>query len=262
MVRARRVSTWILLRGWTREARHWGRFPAQLADAIPMARVVAADLPGNGMLSECASPWSVPALVDALRASPLPAERPVYLLGLSLGGMAAIEWAHRHPDEVRGCVLVNASARPFSPFYRRLRVANYPALARLILFARDVEAREARILQLTSAVAPSAALLADWTRYARERPMKRANALRQVVAAARYRAPLSAPRVPLLVLASRHDALVDWRCSEALAQRWQVPLALHPDAGHDLPLDDGPWLAARLREWLIRSRPCAESTAQ
>ena len=164
--------------------------------------------------------------------------------------MAAIEWARRHPDEVAGCVLVNTSVRPFSPFYRRLRMANYPALARLILFERDVEAREARILQLTSAAAPSAAVLSDWARYARERPVKRTNALRQVVAAASYRAPLLPPRLPLLVLASRHDALVDWRCSEALAQRWQAPIRVHESAGHDLALDDGAWVAARVAEWL------------
>lgn len=242
------MTHWILLRGWTREARHWGRFPAQLAAALPGAHITAADLPGNGPLSEHASPWSVGALVEALRAT-LPGERPVRLLGLSLGGMVAIEWGHRHPEEVEGCVLVNTSVRPFSPFYRRLRVANYAALARLMLFERDVEAREARILELTSAAAPSAALLSDWARYAHEHPVKRANALRQVVAAARYRAPPYPPPVPLLVLASRCDALVDWRCSEALARRWQAPLEVHDSAGHDLALDDGPWLARRVSEW-------------
>ena len=33
------MSTWILLRGWTRESAHWGRFPAQLDEALLDARV-------------------------------------------------------------------------------------------------------------------------------------------------------------------------------------------------------------------------------
>jgi pimeloyl-ACP methyl ester carboxylesterase len=245
------MSTWILLRGWTREARHWGRFPGELAAALPGAKILAADLPGNGSLSEQRSPSSVPAIVEALRGS-VPVERPLYVLGLSLGGMVAMEWACRHPAEVAGCVLINTSVRPFSPFYRRLRAANYAALVRLLLLERDVEAREARILALTSAAAPSATLVSDWARYAREFPVRRANALRQVMAAARYRAPLSPPSVPLLVLASRGDALVDWRCSEALARRWGAPLEVHASAGHDLALDDGAWVAERVAGWLAR----------
>jgi pimeloyl-ACP methyl ester carboxylesterase len=245
------MSTWILLRGWTREARHWGRFPGELAAALPGAKILAADLPGNGSLSEQRSPSSVPAIVEALRGS-VPVERPLYVLGLSLGGMVAMEWACRHPAEVAGCVLINTSVRPFSPFYRRLRAANYAALVRLLLLERDVEAREARILALTSAAAPSATLVSDWARYAREFPVRRANALRQVMAAARYRAPLSPPSVPLLVLASRGDALVDWRCSEALARRWGAPLEVHASAGHDLALDDGAWVAERVAGWRAR----------
>ena len=27
-------------------------------------------------------------------------------------------------------------------------------------------------------------------------------------------------------------------------------LVVHPDAGHDLPQDDGPWVAERIRLWL------------
>jgi hypothetical protein len=43
------------------------------------------------------------------------------------------------------------------------------------------------------------------------------------------------------------------RCSIALAQAWHVPIALHESAGHDLALDDGTWLAARVAEWLRRT---------
>jgi pimeloyl-ACP methyl ester carboxylesterase len=242
------MTSWVLLRGWAREARHWGRFPAELARALPGARIAAHDLPGNGRHAAMRTPTTIAAMVEELRRER--PETPVHLLGLSLGAMVAIEWARSHPDEVAGCVLVNTSLRPFSPFYERLRPRNYATLARLALFEPNTEAREAAILRLTSVGAPSAALLAEWKRYADEQPVSRANVLRQLVAAVRYRAPAAPPPVRILVLASRRDHLVSFRCSLRLAQRWRAPVALHPTAGHDLALDDGAWVAARVSEWL------------
>jgi pimeloyl-ACP methyl ester carboxylesterase len=56
--------------------------------------------------------------------------------------------------------------------------------------------------------------------------------------------------VPLLVLSSAGDQLVDPRCSTRLAHAWQAPHAIHPNGGHDLPLDDGPWVAQEVAKWL------------
>lgn len=241
------MNRWLLLRGWTREARHWGRFPEQLATALAGASIVGLDLPGNGRLCASRSPTSIARMVQALRADA--PQGPAYLLGLSLGAMAAIEWACRHPQEVAGCVLLSTSLRPFSRFYERLRPRAYASLARILLDG-DALAREGRILRLTSTREPEGALLSDWARFTRECPVSRANALRQLVAAARYRAPEAPPPVPVLLLAGRQDRLVDWRCSAALARRWRAPISIHPSAGHDLALDDGAWVAARVREWL------------
>jgi hypothetical protein len=54
----------------------------------------------------------------------------------------------------------------------------------------------------------------------------------------------------MLILASAMDQLVEARCSIRLAGRWQTGLALHPSAGHDLPLDDGVWVARKTGEWV------------
>jgi predicted alpha/beta hydrolase family esterase len=54
----------------------------------------------------------------------------------------------------------------------------------------------------------------------------------------------------MLVLTSTHDGLVDTRCSERLAAAWQCEIARHPQAGHDLPLDDSAWVLAQIRRWL------------
>ena len=79
--------------------------------------------------------------------------------------------------------------------------------------------------------------------------MSAANTLRQLAAAARYRWSGSAPAQPVLVLRSAGDRLVDPACSQRIAEAWRAGLLTHPDAGHDLPLDDGPWLAAQVAAW-------------
>lgn len=251
------MSNWILLRGLTREARHWGGFADLLRREIPDAQVIAPDLPGNGSLCRQPSPLCVEQMVEALREQ-LGAQRvapPYRLLAMSLGAMVAVDWAARHPDEIGGAVLINTSLRPFSPFYHRLKPANYRRLLGLIWSGAADLAWERAILELTSRRADAhAAVLDDWLAYRRENPVAVGNALRQLCAAARYRAPCVKPPVPLLVLSSQRDALVDSDCSRQLAQRWQLPHTIHPSAGHDLPLDDGAWVARQVGGWL-RSGP-------
>jgi len=252
------MSTWILLRGLVREQRHWGGFPAELARALPDARIVTPDLPGNGERHALRSPASVRAMVeccrDDLRQRGL--APPWSLLALSLGGMVAVEWASRYPQEIERCVLINTSMRPYSRFHQRLRWQNYPAILKLMVKG-GMENQERLILRLTSRSGDAgqrAGVLARWMDYQREYPVTRGNALRQLWSAARFRAPARKPAVPLLVLSSAGDQLVDPRCSARLAHAWQTPHAIHASAGHDLPLDDGPWVAAQVAKWLTTAK--------
>ena len=244
------MSTWILLRGWTREKRHWEDFPEHLAAFVPGIDVVALDLPGAGRLHARKSPSSIPRIVGEVRGElglRVPRSR-LSFLGLSLGGMVAMEWARSHPEEVERLVLVNTSARPYCHMTRRLRPSNYATIVRLMLAAPGPR-RESGILQLTTTQPPDPARVARWEVWARQLPVSRVNALRQLAAATAYRAPPSAP-CATLVLASAGDRLVDPRCSRDLARGWNAPFAMHPSAGHDLPLDDGPWVAAQIARWL------------
>lgn len=240
------MGTWILLRGWTREAAHWGDFAARLGDTFPTGPVIALDLPGCGQAPHEPGPARVDGLVDACRARLAAAgvAPPWRLFGLSLGGMVAAHWAAAHPQEVAGCVMVNTSMRG-APL-ARLRPAAWPALLRIAL-ARDAARAEAGILALTSNAAPDPARCAAWAAIRRARPVSRGTAWRQLLAAARFALPPRPAGVPVLVLCSAADRLVDWHCSRRLAARWQVRLAVHRHAGHDLPLDDPDWVLAQLR---------------
>lgn len=247
----------MLLRGLTRDARHWDGFGERLQAAVGATRMVMPDLAGNGLRWREASPTRVEAYVDAVRAqlSQAGLAPPYRVFALSLGAMVALSWAGRHGDELLGAVLVNTSVRSLSPLHHRLRPGAWATLLPLA-FAPPASARwEQAVLRLTTRHGDAdddatRALLTRWTAWRLARPVSRANALRQLLAAARFNAPRQAPAVPLLLLASRQDRLVDSRCSARLAAAWGCPSAWHPSAGHDLPLEDADWTLAQVRRWL------------
>ncbi|AMO98935.1 alpha/beta hydrolase fold family protein [Collimonas arenae] len=223
---------------------------------VPDADITLLDLPGNGSLHTLRSPMRVEEMTEACRSQlkSRAIEPPYHLFALSLGGMVATDWAARYPEEVDGCVLLNTSLRPVSPFYRRLRPRNYPALLSLGLLGlsrRRVERQESLLLDLTSNQHPQQTeVLAAWISYQHDQPVSHRNALRQLCAAIRYRAPASVPQTPILILAGGADRLIDPRCSQRLAQQWQAPLVVQEAAGHDLTLDAGHWVAEQVRDWL------------
>jgi pimeloyl-ACP methyl ester carboxylesterase len=249
------MSNWIFLRGLTRERAHWGGFISAFEQAVPGAHVIALDLPGNGQLCAVSSPLSIAEMVSHCRAElkKHDVQQPCYLLAMSLGAMVATEWAYQTPQEIAACVLINTSMRPFSAFYRRLQPRNYAALLRLALPGVGDAELERTVLRLTSnQVATHNAVVADWVATRRQRPVSARNTLRQLLAAARYRARSEPPATDLLLLGSKQDRLVSIRCSLAIADSWKCPLELHPAAGHDLPLDDPAWVLQQVRHWLAK----------
>ncbi len=253
--------TWVLLRGLTRGQGHWGDFTERLRQALPPGSTVyTPDIPGNGQLFMQASPTRVPDMVEACRAA-LQAQGvpgPYRLLAMSLGAMVAADWAHRHPHELSQCVLINTSLRPFSPFWHRLRPGQYPTVLKLLLTRPDAATLEGAVMRMTTRHPASAATtLAQWLHLRQTQPVSARNALRQLWAATRYRAPVQGPQVPMLLLNGLGDQLVNPQCSSVLARQWGLPLITHPTAGHDLPLDAGPWVVQQVLAWQGQASPLA-----
>jgi pimeloyl-ACP methyl ester carboxylesterase len=242
-------SPWILLRGLTRESRHWGAFASMLE--AQCGGVLPVDLRGNGTAAQARSPAEVGAFVEAVRAEAQGrgALAPYRVLAMSLGGMAATAWALRYPGEIERLVLVNTSMRPYSRFYERLRPAAWPSLIQVALNWRDPEgAGPAESLIHARTCNRRDTLAADldaWRAIRASAPVSRANALRQLWAAARYSAR-GAPGCEVLVVSARGDRLVNPVCSARLARAWGVAHIEHPWAGHDLPHDDPQWLVSAL----------------
>jgi len=249
------MSAWLLLRGLTRESRHWGELPvrwrvAGLGDTAPL------DLPGNGTACREPVPARVEDMMEIVRGKARGAglAPPHRILAMSLGAMVATAWAQRYPDEVAALVLINTSMRPFSTAPERLRPANWPALAGMALRWHDRAHCERVIHRLTCARRDTeAADVAAWQQIANSAPVSRQAAWRQLLAAARYRAQASPPACPTLIVTSGEDRLVNPVCSDRLARNWQarhVRQVRHPWAGHDLPHDDTGWLCTAVANWL------------
>ncbi|MDB5973059.1 MAG: alpha/beta hydrolase [Hydrocarboniphaga sp.] len=244
------ATPWVLLRGLMRDRRHWGRFIERFAERFPGAPVVTIDFPGNGELHEQRSLPTIGETADFCRAE---LQRrgiapPYRVLAMSMGAMVAASWATRYPDELEACVLINTSLRPFSRFWQRLRPGVYPSLLKMAFFKPDARESEAIVLRLTTA-SRDRGVLDDWTAWREAQPVSTANALWQLASAMRYVASRDAPRVRMLVLAGAKDRLVHPACSRKLAKAWGCEIREHPSAGHDLPFDDGEWVAAEVETW-------------
>jgi len=249
-------GVWVLLRGLSRESGHWGVFPEHLLRELrtlqPSSQVISLDLPGTGTLRRQPSPTQVSAIVDACRAElqQRGVAGPVSVVGMSLGGAVLSDWANRYPSEVEAGVLINPSLRPFSELFRKPRPLNYLGLALLSLSRFSARMREERVLSLTTRLTPPQAVIDRWLELQRQHPLGVRNTARQLLASVRYRASRTRPSAPMLLLCSKGDNLVDWRCSQAISRAWGAPLRLHTKAGHDLPLDDPQWVARAVAEWL------------
>jgi len=238
---------WLLIRGLARESAHWGDWPEQLRRARPGDTFHTVDLPGTGLARDFRPPNSIAEARQFADRVTRWLPRPVGLIGLSLGGMVALDWALNRPADCASLVLISSSSR-LSPPWRRMRPAQWAPVMRMLAQA-DSDTRERAILALTSNRPIRGEVAQQWQAIQRERPVRRGDVMRQLYAASCYKPPLKVPKMPTVVLTSYRDRLTDWRCSRDLAKALECPLELHPDAGHDLPLDDSPWLIEQLNAY-------------
>jgi pimeloyl-ACP methyl ester carboxylesterase len=246
-------TNWILLRGLTRESGHWGEFVPQLSKAFSKARIYALDLPGTGVFFKDKSPSTVPAITAQIRAAALSngwLETPVNVLGVSLGGMVALDWLQTHPSEINSGVLINISIGGLSPWYQRLRWQCLPELISASLHGNVFDRELAIIKLISNRTSHYEALAQSWSHIQSGRPVSAKNTLAQLLAAARYRPGDSKPAMPILLLNSAGDRLVAPGCTTAISQLWRLPYKTHPWAGHDLSTDDGKWVITQILNWL------------
>lgn len=242
---------WVLLRGLARQAEHWGPLRGLIETRFG-APPLCLDLPGMGSAADQASPGQISAITDLLRTNFLSRKSGHEnwgLMGISMGGMIAMDWLHRFPSDFQQLVLINSSTSDLSRPWERMRPLG---LWKLLDIARtkDLRQRELAILSLTTNMLKiDEALLEEWVQIQEKTPFRLNAAFQQIQAAARFRSPKTLPLKPL-VLVGEKDLLVSPECSRKIANNYEAELRSHPEAGHDLSLDDPEWVMAQLDRFL------------
>jgi pimeloyl-[acyl-carrier protein] methyl ester esterase len=243
---------WLLLRGLGREIRHWNTFPETLSQIDPSARVHVLDLPGFGREAREQSPVTIAGNTDFLRRrwkilrDRFPGSWGI--VGVSMGGMVAMDWTSRFSRDFERLVLINSSSRDVGRPWERMTFGAFRELSQILTKFSAVE-REKRVLALTVNLIPNFEQTAhEFAEISKSRPQNRINFFRQLGAAISFRKPDTID-IPILILKSAKDKLVNPLCSDRLREHYKAELKTHLSAGHDLPLDDGEWVALRIREW-------------
>lgn len=249
----------ILLRGLVRETRHWYGFDKLLERKIPELKTFLIEMPGVGLKWRTPSPMSITQFIDSLRPELLSLKMkhdgPFFVVAMSMGGMIALDWASRFPDDFNGAIIINSSASDLLAPWQRMSPQTMLMISKLF-FKNDLRQREREILKATTnKVQFEGEILDLWTKYEEEHPISRDTFLRQISSAALFKSPAQIS-IPLCFIASKADKLANYQNSEMFAKKYQANLYLHQDAGHDLSLDDPEWLADKTAEWIANQKNC------
>ncbi|MCU8004292.1 alpha/beta fold hydrolase [Shewanella sp. SM96] len=256
------MTTWVLLRGLMRDQRHWNGFDQRLRQKG--LRVLTPDLPGNGTLSHELSPLKIAdyahAVWQQLDEQAQEGET-IYLLGLSMGGMLALEMACQRPWQIRHVFVLNSSAANLSSWYQRFNPLN--ALKAFFMRARGnaLHPIESTIVRLTSfRHRRDRDLIVKWSEFRRDTTPSRRNVWRQLWAAFQYQCPLTV-EVPITVLCGDRDALVSMASSKALARHFYTDLIVLAYCGHDAAIDAPAKLAHYLLDIVGATKPQVQFSA-
>lgn len=243
---------WVLLRGLARETRHWGGFPKLLKNKC--AGVTTIELPGIGTRFKDDPPWKLENYIPGLRLKYLqiPSETKMAILGISMGGMLAQSWMDQFPQDFSFGVIINSSSSSLSPFYHRVR----PRALKFFLdtlMAKDLYSREKGILKFTTnKIVVQRKLIEEHMQFTQEYIPDTKALIKQLWAAKNFQAPKNlTPQV--LFLSSQKDRLTNPLCSQKLAEHFDTDLRTHPDAGHDIPLDDPEWIIRMLENFVTKN---------
>lgn len=235
----------LFIHGFPLRGGMWRHAAAALA---PSCRCIVPDLRGHGE-SDASDRATMPMFADDLFTilERLGEKRPAVLVGLSMGGIIALEFFRRRRDRVRALVLCNTRALPESDEGRLAR----ERLACDVLARGSVAAADAMIDRVF-APGVDPALRGRWHQaMASTSAVGVAAASRGLADRADSRPTLPTIDVPTLVVAGQHDAITPVELMHAMASaipgaRFEVVRG----AGHVPPVEAPETFSRLLLGWV------------
>jgi 3-oxoadipate enol-lactonase len=258
----------VLIQGLGLSSRFWFDIPDLLAaEPDHPRRVIALDNRGTGKSSSGARLWTTATMADDVAAvldhAGIDA---AYVVGISMGGMVAQHVALRHPDRVRGLVLLATSAGMLSGALPE-PLALYRLLS--IPFGGTRASRNlVRLLLPESKWDRAREIFRDWPRAMRDDPTPPRTFVAHLFAASTH---IVAPRLarircPTVVVAGASDTLIPIRNARVLADRIaRAELEVIDGAGHAVFADDRDLvrrMVKKLEQSIERALEVAEGAAE
>ncbi|MBQ4891535.1 alpha/beta hydrolase [Shewanella sp. MMG014] len=252
------MATWVLLRGLMRDSRHWYGFDTQLRQAG--INLLTPDATGNGELADRNSPLNIRDYCDdiwhqidkGLAKNP-DYSRELVVVGVSMGGMIALEMARQRHKQVRHAVLINSSAANLSPWYQRFQLMPLVNAIWHRHKAKELSFVESCVLNYTTVTkAHDEKVIKDWGNMRSQLHSRVLNGARQIYAAARYQCSWFG-HCKVSIIVANQEKLANPKCSEALAKFYHTELLRVDHCGHDASLDQPEQIQQLIEMALSRS---------
>ncbi len=246
-----------LIIGLTKESRHWSpAFIDSLKSEFEPHSIQMVDLSGSGKVRHLKSPILMKKIAAAARSQVVFHEgHRRILISISLGGMSAWSWVDQFPNDFTHLVMINSSLAGLSPLWKRVQPVGMWNFIKVALASRGKK-KEKLILDLCSNNRQHAdEIYPAWVKIGEEANMSLANTIRQVIAGGTFSAK-STPKIPLLVMAAKHDRLAHYSCSEDIVKHASTTapvkfvLTEDPLIGHAFHVDAPQVLAEEIRSWV------------
>ena len=228
----------VLIHGFPFDRSMWSH---QRSSVGSIYRLILPDLRGHGTSAAPDGIYTVDEMADDVLEllDGLQLDEPVVIGGLSMGGYVALSIAARHPERLKGLILMNTRASADTPEAARVR----EELAGQVEASGNAEPVVAAMLPKLfsrSTFEKQPALVARMhDRMARTPARAVAGTLRGLADRPDRTSDLAKIAVPTLILAGSDDRLIPFEESQAMARL--VPgstLVTIPDAGHLAPLEN------------------------
>ena len=237
----------VFLHGFPVDRRMWS---AQVAELSSIRRVIAIDLPGFGQSPKRAG-FSIDDLADDVHALLKSLDAvPCVLAGWSMGGYTALALARKHPDALRGLILIDTKAEPDN-------VDQKAGRAKMIEVVRTGGAEAVADQMIPKQLAPGTVS----SRPAIVRQLRTLmlqcdpGSIEQGLIAMRDRRDqtdlLASIRVPALVVVGDADAITPPAIAEAMARKLpSAKLTIIKGAGHAAPIEQPSQVNSAIGEYL------------